>query len=170
MTEKTLNEELKIKAEEAKAEEAKAEAEVSQTETVEEIVIERDDRVFTATYTGTGRRKQAVARIILTPGSGKVTINKRPADVYSPGASFDKPFEATNLAGKFDVKANVKGGGMTGQVGAIVHGISRALSLIDDNARKQLKAAGLLTRDARVKERKKYGQRGARARFQFSKR
>jgi len=165
MTEKTLNEELKIKADEAKAEtEAK-------TETVEEIVvIERDDRVFTATYTATGRRKESVARIILTPGSGKITINKRPAEVYLPGASFDKPFSVTNLSGKFDVKANVHGGGTSGQIGAICHGISRALSLIDDNARKLLKAEGLLTRDARTKERKKFGQRGARARFQFSKR
>ncbi len=166
MTEKTLNEELKIKADEAKAA-----AELTEVvEEVTEIVIERDDRVFSATYTATGRRKQAVARVILTPGNGKITINKRPAEVYLPDASFAKPFDVTNLAGKFDVKANVKGGGVSGQIGAIVHGISRALSLIDENARKQLKAAGLLTRDARVKERKKYGQRGARARFQFSKR
>ena len=166
MTETTLNEELKIKAEEAKAA-----AELIETvEEVTEIVVERDDRVFSATYTATGRRKQAVARVILTPGNGKITINKRPGEVYLPDASFAKPFDVTNLSGKFDVKANVKGGGMSGQVGAIIHGISRALSLIDENARKQLKAAGLLTRDARVKERKKYGQRGARARFQFSKR
>ncbi len=167
MTKKTVKEELETKVNETNDESPVIEI---TEEIVEEIVIERDDRVFTATYTATGRRKQAVARIILTPGNGKITINKRPAEVYSPGASFDKPFVVTNLAGKFDVKANVNGGGMVGQVGAICHGISRALSLIDDNARKHLKAAGLLTRDARVKERKKYGQRGARARFQFSKR
>jgi small subunit ribosomal protein S9 len=158
MTEKTIKEELETTQDSA------------QQEQEEVKVIERDSRVFTATYTGTGRRKEAVARVILTPGNGKITINKRDADVYAPEASFSKPFEVTNLVGKFDVKANVKGGGFSGQVGAIVHGISRALSLIDENARKQLKAAGLLTRDARVKERKKYGQRGARARFQFSKR
>ncbi len=158
MTEKTINEEI---------ENTKDNAE--DTNVVEQV-IERDSRVFTATYSATGRRKQAVARVTLTPGSGKIIINKRSAEVYVPQVSFDKPFEVTNLLGKFDVKANVKGGGMSGQVGAIIHGISRALSLIDENARKQLKAAGLLTRDARVKERKKYGQRGARARFQFSKR
>ena len=167
MTEKTVKEKVETKANESNDESLKVEI---TEEIVETIVIERDDRVFTATYTGTGRRKQAVARVILTPGNGKITINKRSAETYFQGASFDKPFVVTNLVGKFDVKANVKGGGMTGQVGAICHGISRALSLIDDNARKHLKAAGLLTRDARVKERKKYGQRGARARFQFSKR
>ncbi len=131
---------------------------------------ERDERVFTANYSATGRRKTAVARVFLTPGPGRITINKRPAEEYVPAASFARPFEVTGLQGKFDVKANVHGGGFTGQADAICHGISRALGLIDENARKQLKAAGLLTRDSRKKERKKYGQRGARARFQFSKR
>ncbi|GEM_PF-386731 len=167
MTKKIIKEELTTIVTEPNDENPKVEI---TEKIVEEIIVEPDDRVFTATYTGTGRRKQAVARVTLTPGSGRISINKRPAENYAPGASFDKPFVVTNLAGKFDVKANVKGGGTVGQVGAIIHGISRSLSLIDENARKQLKAAGLLTRDARVKERKKYGQRGARARFQFSKR
>jgi small subunit ribosomal protein S9 len=134
----------------------------------------RDERVFTATYTATGRRKRSVARIILTPGTGKVTINKTTPEKYLPTALLRQvildPFTVTKLSGKFDVRANVNGGGFSGQAGAIRHGISRALSLIDDHARHQLKIVGFLTRDSREKERKKYGQRGARARFQFSKR
>jgi len=134
----------------------------------------RDERVFTATYSATGRRKRSVARVVLTPGSGKILINLKTSEEYLPTDSLRQliidPFEVTKLAGKFDVKANVNGGGFSGQAGAIQHGISRALSLIDDHARHQLKVAGMITRDAREKERKKYGQRGARARFQFSKR
>lgn len=134
----------------------------------------RDERVFTATYSATGRRKRSVARVILTPGTGTITINKCSPDQYFPTESLRQlilaPFSITKLGGKFDVRANVTGGGFSGQAGAIRHGISRALSLIDDHARHQLKIAGMLTRDAREKERKKYGQRGARARFQFSKR
>jgi len=96
---------------------------ISKEEKVIDTPPVRDDRVFTATYTATGRRKAAVARVILKPGIGVITINKRTAEDYSPGASFSKPFEVTNLSGKFDVKVNVCGGGITGQVDAICHGI-----------------------------------------------
>jgi small subunit ribosomal protein S9 len=134
----------------------------------------RDDRVFTATYSATGRRKSSVARVILTPGGGVITVNNKPLSQYLPTAMLVKyvqqPFEVTQLGGRFDVRANTRGGGFSGQAGALRHAISRALSLIDELTRKQLKVVGLLTRDAREKERKKYGQRGARARFQFSKR
>lgn len=134
----------------------------------------RDERVFTATYSATGRRKTSVARVIMTPGAGGMVVNGKPLDQYLPTAMLvqyvHQPFAITQLAGRFDVRANTSGGGFSGQAGALRHAISRALSHIDDITRKQLKVAGLLTRDAREKERKKYGQRGARARFQFSKR
>ena len=134
----------------------------------------RDDRVFTATYSATGRRKSSVARVVLVPGAGAMVVNGKPLGQYLPTEMLvqyvHQPFAVTQLVGRFDVRANTSGGGFSGQAGALRHAISRALSHIDDIARKQLKVAGLLTRDAREKERKKYGQRGARARFQFSKR
>ncbi len=122
----------------------------------------------------TGKRKTAVARVWLTPGSGRITINKYSLEDYFGNIFFEpkisKPFAITETNDKYDVKATVKGGGKSAQVDALVHGISKALQEIDPEMRLPLKKAGLLTRDPRVKERKKYGQRGARARFQFSKR
>jgi small subunit ribosomal protein S9 len=122
----------------------------------------------------TGRRKTSVARIYLKPGEGQILINKKDADEYLGRETLKmiimQPFELTGTTGQFDVKVNVRGGGVSGQAGAIKHGISRALLKVSDEYRKPLKKAGYLTRDAREVERKKYGQRGARARFQFSKR
>ena len=122
----------------------------------------------------TGKRKTAVARVWITPGSGKIAVNKQSMDEYFGGIYFEpkiaKPFAVTETANKFDVMATVKGGGKSAQVDALVHGISKALQEGDSELRQPLKRAGLLTRDPRCKERKKYGQRGARARFQFSKR
>ncbi len=126
------------------------------------------------TYYATGRRKTAIARTWLMPGTGKVVVNDRPAEVYFPTESSKtvmlQPLTLTNLIGSFDVKVTVKGGGIAGQVGAIRHGITRALILADPELRSVLKKAGFVRRDPRIKERKKYGQRSARARFQFSKR
>ena len=125
-------------------------------------------------YYGTGRRKSSVARVYLIPGTGKITINKRDIDDYLGMETLKvvvrQPLELTGTLGKFDVKVNVKGGGFTGQAGAIRHGISRALLEVDGEYRPQLKAAGFLTRDSRVKERKKYGLKKARRAPQFSKR
>ncbi len=122
----------------------------------------------------TGRRKEAVARVWLAPGSGKIEINKRTLENYfgreTSRMVFRQALELTEYSGKMDVWVTVKGGGLSGQAGAIRHGISRALTRIHPELRDILKKAGYLTRDARKKERKKYGQRGARARFQFSKR
>ena len=122
----------------------------------------------------TGRRKTAVARVWLQPGSGKFTINDRDDENYFERATgrmvIRQPLEETELLGKFDVLATVRGGGSSAQAGAIRHGITRALIKIDAALRIKLKSAGYVTRDPRKKERKKYGQRGARARFQFSKR
>ena len=122
----------------------------------------------------TGRRKHAVARVWLQPGSGKVDINRRSLEDYfgreTSRMVFRQPLELTETTGRFDVFVNVSGGGLSGQADAIRHGISRGLTKIDPTYRGPLKKAGYLTRDARAKERKKYGQRGARARFQFSKR
>ena len=122
----------------------------------------------------TGKRKTAIARVWVTPGSGKITVNKLPVDDYFGVIYFepklDKPFAVTETANKFDVKATVKGGGKSAQVDALIHGISKALEEFNAENRLPLKRAGLMTRDPRCKERKKYGQRGARARFQFSKR
>ena len=126
------------------------------------------------TYNGTGRRKTSVARVILTPGVGRVVVNGKELDDYfgrrvlQPIAVM--PFEATHTQAKFDVRVNVVGGGMAGQAGAIRHGISRALLEADETLRTPLKRAGFLTRDARVKERKKAGLKKARQRPQFSKR
>lgn len=121
-----------------------------------------------------GKRKTSIARIRLIPGTGAITINKRSfEDYYFRDTSrmiIMQPLELTGTLGKFDVIVNVLGGGLQGQAGAIRHAISRALAIVDPEHRKVLKPAGLITRDARKKERKMYGQRGARARFQFSKR
>jgi len=125
-------------------------------------------------FAGTGRRKNAVARVILRPGAGKILINDRPYEEYFPRDAWKlqvrQPLEATSMSGQYDVFVNVGGGGLTGQAGAIRHGIARALLLVSQSLRPRLKADGFLSRDPRVKERKKYGQKGARARFQFSKR
>jgi small subunit ribosomal protein S9 len=125
-------------------------------------------------YYATGKRKSAIARTWLTPGSGQITVNKKPADEYfrvdSSTRLMVQPFSITNTTGKYDVKVTVIGGGESGQAGAIRHGITKALILSEPELRIPLKKAGFVKRDPRVKERKKYGQRGARARFQFSKR
>jgi small subunit ribosomal protein S9 len=122
----------------------------------------------------TGRRKHAVARVWMQPGNGKIDINNRTLEDYfgreTSRMVFRQPLELTETSGRYDVYVNVSGGGLSGQADAIRHGISRALIKIDPAYRGPLKKAGYLTRDARAKERKKYGQRGARARFQFSKR
>jgi small subunit ribosomal protein S9 len=128
----------------------------------------------TTEFLGTGRRKTSGARVRLSSGSGKVTVNGRPFENYFPTDSLrmvvQQPFVVTNMTEKFDVRVNVTGGGPAGQAGAVRHGISRALLLADAALRPSLKAEGLLTRDPRMRERKKYGQPGARKRFQFSKR
>lgn len=127
-----------------------------------------------STFYSTGRRKTSIARVWLTPGEGKILINRKDADTYLARETLKmvimQPFEITGTVGRFDVKVNVNGGGVSGQAGAIKHGISRALLKVSEDYRKPLKKAGYLTRDARQVERKKYGQSGARARFQFSKR
>jgi small subunit ribosomal protein S9 len=125
-------------------------------------------------YYATGKRKNSIARVWMMPGSGKITINDRPIDQYF-GRDVLKmiirqPFEVTGTLDKFDVLVNVLGGGNSGQAGAIRHGISKALLAVDAESRGKLRKEGLITRDPRAKERKKYGQKGARARFQFSKR
>lgn len=123
---------------------------------------------------GTGRRKNATARTRLYAGTGNIEINGRPFDTYFPRKSLQmiirQPLLLTKLTDKFDVKVNVQGGGVAGQAEAVRHGISRALISADESLRDALKKAGFLTRDARKKERKKYGLRGARASYQYSKR
>lgn len=125
-------------------------------------------------YYGTGRRKSSVARVYLVPGTGKITINKRDMDEYFGLETLKvvvrQPLTATETADKFDVLVNVRGGGYTGQAGAIRHGIARALLNVDADYRPVLKKAGFLTRDPRMKERKKYGLKSARRAPQFSKR
>ena len=125
-------------------------------------------------YYATGKRKTTVARVWLKPGGGTIEVNKRAFNDYFPRETLRmtvlQPFELTNTMGQFDVYVNVNGGGMSGQAGAIKHGISKALLSYNEKYREVLKRAGFITRDPRVKERKKYGQRGARARFQYSKR
>jgi small subunit ribosomal protein S9 len=125
-------------------------------------------------YYGTGRRKTAAARVFLRPGAGGFKINGRTLDNYFPNEVLKmvikQPLLLTETAEKFDITVTVLGGGSAGQAGAIRHGISRALLEFNNELRNRLKTAGLLTRDPRKKERKKYGQKGARARFQFSKR
>ncbi|WP_153125705.1 30S ribosomal protein S9 [Peribacillus tepidiphilus] len=125
-------------------------------------------------YYGTGRRKSSVARVRLVPGDGRIVVNGRDISEYFPFETLllvvKQPLVATETTGSYDVLVNVSGGGFTGQAGAIRHGIARALLQVDPEYRKVLKAAGLLTRDARMKERKKYGLKGARRAPQFSKR
>jgi small subunit ribosomal protein S9 len=125
-------------------------------------------------FLGTGRRKTAVARVRLAAGSGKIVINGRPFENYFPTETqrmtVSQPLTLTDTAAKFDVQVSVQGGGPFGQAGAVRHGIARALLEADTNLRPTLKADGLLTRDPRMRERKKYGQPGARKRFQYSKR
>ena len=125
-------------------------------------------------FLGTGRRKTAVARVRLCTGSGKIVVNGRAFETYFPLEAMrvlaTQPLTVTESTSKFDVRINVSGGGPSGQAGAVRHGIARALLKVDANLRPSLKAEGLLTRDPRMKERKKYGQPGARKRFQYSKR
>jgi small subunit ribosomal protein S9 len=129
-----------------------------------------DDNVFYAT----GRRKNAIARVRIKAGAGKMIVNNRGLEDYfgreTSRMVIMQPFELTQTMGRYDVTARVRGGGLSGQAGALKHGISRALLEVDPGYRQTLKKAGFLTRDSRVKERKKYGKRGARASFQFSKR
>jgi small subunit ribosomal protein S9 len=126
------------------------------------------------THVATGKRKTAIARVYLTLGSGAITVNGKPVDDYFSREVHRivvrEPLEALDSMTRFDINASIKGGGDAGQAGALRHGISRALEKFDPNQRATLKPKGFLTRDPRKKERKKYGQRGARARFQFSKR
>ncbi|MBE6598541.1 MAG: 30S ribosomal protein S9 [Ruminococcaceae bacterium] len=125
-------------------------------------------------FYGTGRRKSSVARVRLYPGTGKITINGRDVEDYfgleTLKLIINQPFGVTNTIGKYDIVANVTGGGISGQAGAIRHGVARALLLADDTFRASLKKAGFLTRDPRMKERKKYGLKAARRASQFSKR
>ncbi|MEJ2100478.1 MAG: 30S ribosomal protein S9 [Desulfobacterales bacterium] len=125
-------------------------------------------------YYATGKRKTAIARTWLKPGSGQIMINNRPVEEYFPTetmrAKLTEPFKITNTMDSFNVEVNVKGGGISGQVGAVRHGITKALIFADPDRRIPLKKAGFVKRDPRARERKKYGQKGARARFQFSKR
>jgi small subunit ribosomal protein S9 len=125
-------------------------------------------------FYSTGRRKQAVARVWMMPGTGKIAINKREVDDYFGRATskmiLRQPLELTETLGRYDIYVNVSGGGLSGQAEAIRLGVTRALMLINPSFRPALKKAGYVTRDPRIVERKKYGQRGARARFQFSKR
>ena len=125
-------------------------------------------------FYGTGRRKTSVARVWLRPGEGKITVNTLEIGEYLPRKTLQmivrQPFDATNTTGRYDVHATVRGGGQSGQAGALKHGIARALLQSDETLKDNLRRGGFLTRDPRKKERKKYGQKGARARFQFSKR
>lgn len=125
-------------------------------------------------YYATGRRKSSVARVWVWPGDGSITVNRKPMEQYFPRATSKmivrRPFEVTETLGNISVLATVKGGGLSGQAGALQHGISRALENMNKDHRPVLKKGGFLTRDPREKERKKYGLRGARARFQYSKR
>ena len=125
-------------------------------------------------YYATGKRKKAIARTWLSPGTGVITINNRSVDNYFPITSLTtvltQPLALTNSLNSYDIKIKVRGGGLSGQAGAIRHAITKALMIVDPDLRAKLKKAGFVTRDSRIKERKKYGQKGARARFQFSKR
>lgn len=125
-------------------------------------------------YNSTGRRKRSVARVTLVPGKGKITVNNREFENYFPRETLRmiirQPFQVAGVIGKYDVEASVDGGGLSGQAGALRHGIARALVTVDADLKSKLKKEGLLTRDPREVERKKYGLKGARRRFQFSKR
>jgi len=126
------------------------------------------------TFYATGKRKSAIARVWMKPGAGKIIVNEHELENYfsldTARVMVFQPLELTGTVGQFDISVTVKGGGIKGQAGAIRHGITRALLAIKDESRPVLKKAGLITRDSRVKERKKYGQKGARKKFQFSKR
>lgn len=128
----------------------------------------------TNTYAATGKRKSAIARVRMKPGNGEIVVNKRVLEEYFGRPTLQmkirQPFEVTGNVNKYDVSVNVIGGGLAGQADAIKHGISRALLVVDAENRKTLKPEGLLTRDSRIKERKKYGHKKARKRFQYSKR
>lgn len=128
----------------------------------------------TTRYYQTGKRKSAIARVWLMPGSGNVTINRKPLAQYFPletqQSTVQEPLNLTDTLGQFDALITVRGGGVSGQAGAIRHGISKALLLVNPDLRSTLKQQGFLTRDSRIKERKKYGQKKARKRFQYSKR
>ena len=125
-------------------------------------------------YYATGKRKTSIARVWMTPGTGVITVNKRPLDVFfgreTSKMVVHQPLELTDNIGKFDISVNVVGGGISGQAGAIKHGITKALLEVDPELRATLKKAGFVTRDSRIKERKKYGRAAARRSFQFSKR
>ena len=125
-------------------------------------------------YYATGKRKTSIARVWMKPGTGEIVVNKRPLDIFfgreTSKMVVHQPLELTDNMGKFDISVNVIGGGISGQAGAIKHGITKALLEIDPELRAVLKQAGFITRDSRIKERKKYGRAGARKSFQFSKR
>ena len=125
-------------------------------------------------FYGTGRRKTSIARVWIKPGAGRIVVNKRAFEEYFPRETLRmiiaQPLAITNTVGQFDLLVTVKGGGPTGQAGAVRHGLARALARFDEKLRQPLKKAGLLTRDPRARERKKYGQPGARQKFQYSKR
>jgi small subunit ribosomal protein S9 len=125
-------------------------------------------------YNATGRRKTSIARVSISPGNGQIVVNKKPADIYFPRETLRmmirQPIELAGITGKYNITASVTGGGLSGQAGALRHGISRAIVNMDSDLRPRLKKEGFLMRDPREKERKKYGQKGARKRFQFSKR
>ncbi|RMF41047.1 MAG: 30S ribosomal protein S9 [Alphaproteobacteria bacterium] len=150
-------------------EEAAPEAAAEETEVAREPVRDALGRAY-----ATGKRKDAVARVWVKPGRGQITVNGKDVAVYFARPVLQmiigQPFTVANVSGQFDVMCTVKGGGLSGQAGAVKHGISKALSLYEPALRKPLKAAGFLTRDSRVVERKKYGKRKARRSFQFSKR
>ncbi len=125
-------------------------------------------------YYATGRRKTSIAKVTISPGNGQIIVNNKPVDVYFPRETLRmvirQPIEIAGITGKYNIKATVKGGGLSGQAGALKHGIARAIVDMNSDLRLKLKKEGFLTRDPREKERKKYGQKGARKRFQFSKR
>ncbi len=152
-----------------------AEAAGGDTGTGEEEVIERQPVIDAQGRSyATGKRKDAVARVWIKPGAGRITVNGRDQDVYFARPTLrlivGQPFQVAGREGQYDVECTVKGGGLSGQAGAVKHGISKALTLFEPALRGPLKAAGFLTRDSRVVERKKYGRRKARRSFQFSKR
>jgi small subunit ribosomal protein S9 len=126
------------------------------------------------TYNSTGRRKRSVAQVVMTPGTGRIMVNDKDVDTYFPRETLRmiirQPLQVTGTVGKYDVRAKVLGGGLSGQAGALRHGIARALVVVDSDLKTKLKKEGLMTRDPREVERQKFGQKGARARFQFSKR
>ena len=136
--------------------------------------MEKHETLSGAEIHTTGKRKSAVARIWMKPGTGNILVNRRPIEEYFGRETLKmiihQPLELTGTEGRYDLIVNVKGGGMSGQAGAVKHGIAKALVQVDAAFRAILKKAAFLTRDARIKERKKYGQRGARARYQYSKR